>query len=202
MRRVGGSLLVAAALLALAAGAWMPAARALYSDRPPLAHTGGFDEASCHACHFDQPLDSPDAFARLAGLPARLEPGAVHRLRVVVGREGLGAGGFQLSARYAEGERAGTQAGVLRALDARTEVTTAAATGVQYLHHTKAGTVPLASDTTWWEIEWTAPAEPASGSVVFHLAANAANGDQSEFGDLIRLRSDTLRLAPAPARHR
>ncbi len=35
-----------------------------------------------------------------------------------------------------------------------------------------------------WRIRWTAPAHPR-GAVVFHLAANAANDDESPLGDFI-----------------
>jgi len=35
-----------------------------------------------------------------------------------------------------------------------------------------------------WQIVWTAP-DDTSGEVIFNLAANAANGDVSAFGDLI-----------------
>ena len=85
----------------------------------------------------------------------------------------MGAGGFQLSAR----DDAGAQAGMLRAISPR--VWTAEHGGVTYAQQTRPGAV--AADSAAWQLEWTAP---ASATVVhFHLAGNAANGDDSAFGD-------------------
>ena len=49
-----------------------------------------------------------------------------------------------------------------------------------------------------WTVEWRAPATAAPAgptAVVFHAAANAANDDASEFGDLIYTASATTRPA-------
>jgi hypothetical protein len=42
----------------------------------------------------------------------------------------------------------------------------------------------LADNAGGWRVEWTAP-DDAAGAVIFHVAANAANGDKSESGDFI-----------------
>jgi len=55
-----------------------------------------------------------------------------------------------------------------------------------YAEHTAEGTAPASPGTARWVVEWTAPA--AADVVRFHVAANAANGDASEFGDFIYLR--------------
>ncbi len=38
-----------------------------------------------------------------------------------------------------------------------------------------------------WTVKWKAP-EVISDSIYFNISANAANGDQSEFGDWIYVR--------------
>jgi hypothetical protein len=160
-----------------------------YPDRPPPAHTGGFGEPTCRSGHFDAPLNEPGATLELGGLPDAYQPGASYQLTILLSGPGLGSAGFQLSARFSAGSAAGTQAGELRPVDARTTLTTAGSPGVQYLHHTAAGTMPTIADTARWTLEWVAPAEgmiPAgSDAVAFHLVANAADGDESPFGDLI-----------------
>jgi hypothetical protein len=49
--------------------------------------------------------------------------------------------------------------------------------------------VPQAGSAKWL-LEWRAPQTP--GAVSFDLAANAANGDASEFGDCIDQSSKTI----------
>ncbi|QXD17168.1 hypothetical protein GQ464_006280 [Rhodocaloribacter litoris] len=163
-----------------------------YADGPPPAHTGGFGEPTCYACHFDGPETPSAGSLTLDGLPAAYEPGAGYLLTVTLAHPGLGAAGFQLSARLADGQPAGT----LTPGNARVQVQHVEATGMVYAAHTKAGTGLTAPDTARWTLRWTAPT--AGGPVVFHLAANAANGDDSAFGDVIHTRADTT--APAPGR--
>lgn len=148
-----------------------------YKDGPPLRHTGGFGEPTCHACHFEGPLNGPDATSGLL-LPASFEPDSTYLITVVVRRSNLGAGGFSMSTRFGDGR----QAGYLRSLDKRVAIATDT-DGVQFAMHTYEGTDPLASDSTSWTLSWTAPSEP--DTILFHLATNAANGDDSELGDLI-----------------
>lgn len=192
MVRVPFVAVLAGSLLALATVVPV-AARIAYSDRPPVAHTGGLGEPSCHACHFDERLNDPRGSLSLGGVPERYDPGESYRIIVTLSRRGMGAGGFQLAARYTDGSAAGRQAGSFRVTDDRAAVSEGK-TGVLYPHHVEAGTSLTGRDTATWTLEWTAPAEP-SLPVTFHAAANAANGDDSEFGDFIYLHSKTTRPA-------
>lgn len=170
----------------LAAGAVAsPALARRLSDRPPPAHTGGFGEPTCTVCHFDTPADDGRGAIALAGLPAMYAPGETYQLTVSLSHPDLSSGGFQLSARYAEGARQGMQAGSLRALDTRVDVTGLTELPVQYARHTYDGTRPDSSGAkqTSWRIEWMAPGD--GGVVAFHVAANAANDDASPLGDYV-----------------
>ncbi len=177
---------------AVVAFLWAPVLAVAYADRPPAAHTGGFGEPTCHACHFDQPLDDPAGTLALEGVPSDYTSEESYRLTLLLTRAEMARGGFQLAARFADGERAGQQAGTLRALDERVQVTEEG--GILYAHQTRMGTSLDAADTGRWTLEWTPP-EKGSGAVVFHLVANAANGDDSEFGDFIYTHS-TRALTP------
>ncbi len=158
-------------------------AAAPYSDGPPPAHTGGFGEPTCHHCHADNESDDlgtvltatlPEAFARGTSYPVRL------RLE----RSGMGAAGFELSARFAAGPAAGRQAGRFEVSANHLQVLKH--DSVDYAAHARSG---LSTDAKFreWELFWMAP--DTNARVVFHIAANAANGDDSEFGDFVVTRS-------------
>ena len=155
------------------------AATLRYSDGPPPAHTGGFGEPTCRACHFDAPLNDAGGRLTLEGLPKGYAPGQTYRLRITVAHPSLAAGGFQLSARFPDG----AQAGAFDVDTTRIRTHRVDTSGVVYVSHAKAGMRPAAPDTARWSLRWRAPERP--DSVRFHLAANAANGDDSEFGDFI-----------------
>jgi hypothetical protein len=180
-------LVLVIALVTVGASSLAPAVgggHAAYSEAPPPAHTGGFSEPSCHICHFDNPLNASGGSVAIRGIPDGYEAGQRYRITVAVGRAGAARAGFQLSARHAEGAKAGEQAGVFLAVDARADVTANSA-GVQYAHHTRGGTALSASDSGSWVVEWIAPGRATVGPVVFNVAANAANDDNSELGDFI-----------------
>lgn len=179
------------------------AAPPLYPASPPPAHTGGFGEPTCHSCHFEANLNEPGGTLSLAGAPTAYLPGESYRLEVVLTHGEMVSAGFQLAVRLADGPHAGAQAGELRPLDDRTAITIDGERRVQYLHHTDPGSRLRTPGTTRWSFEWIAPVAGAeqdgSGAVVFHLVANAADGDDSPFGDLIYATALELpRGAPGP----
>lgn len=167
------------ALLACTTAATSAAAgRALSLHGPEPAHTGGFGEPTCRRCHFDGPERPTDASVSIEGLPAAWEPGRSYPLTVVLTGTDVRRGGFQLAVRSADAR----QAGALAPADSGTA--TRVHEGVTYLGHLPAGTLPDAAGAVRWSVVWAAPAD-THGTVVFHVAANAANDDNSEFGDRI-----------------
>ena len=46
-----------------------------YVEGPAAGHTGGFAEATCHECHFDQPINDPEGTLTLKGVPDTYTPG-------------------------------------------------------------------------------------------------------------------------------
>ena len=171
-----GPALAALGLLLVTAAA---AARAPYDARPPLARTGGFGEPTCGECHFGGPA-RPTGTVSLGGVPERYRPGEAYTLELILVDTTARVGGFQIAARVADGPNAGTQAGTLCAIDARVIVATDSATGVQYASHS----IAAPADSLRWRLTWRAPASDAGG-VVFHIAANAADDDDSPLGDAI-----------------
>lgn len=169
-----------AALLAVGGGWTAGAAHAgRFPGNPPPAHTGGFGEATCTACHFGEPENDPAGALELHGVPERYAPGERYRLTIRLRHPAMGAAGFQLAARTATGA-GGDEAGRLAPLDER--VAASVANAVTYLSQTRAGAE--ARDSTAWTVEWVAPTG-AGSTVYFHLVGNAADGDESPFGDHI-----------------
>ena len=191
-----GATVAAAAFTIGAADAAAPARAHAHAtamrDQPPLAHTGGFGEPTCIACHFDGELNDSAGSLVLDGVPGRYEPGKRYRLTITVRHRELKLAGFELAARFATGPDSGKQAGTLTATDDRAGVTAEDATHVQYAHHLRSGTTPFAPGVGRWTIEWVAPLNGA-GPVTINVAANAANDNDSPLGDYIFARSASTR---------
>lgn len=195
-----GAALLGAVLLAVS-GATVPAdadrgpgapslaAGHPYLDGPPPGHTGGFGEPACQRCHFDAPVNPPEASLEVRGLPGAFVPDSSYRLTVRVTAPELGRAGFEAALRCSGEEREGRQAGGLSPIGERAEVVRGGGTDLRgdstvlYARHTREGSRPTAPDTATWRLAWTPPAGCASA--VLHAAANAANGDASEFGDRV-----------------
>lgn len=164
-----------------------------HAEAPPTAHTGGFGEPTCLECHDEFDANLPGGRLVLVGLPEHFEPGRSYGLTVRLESEGMVDAGFQLSARFASGAASGRPAGTLAPVDGRTAVTPDSMTAVPYAHHTRSGTPTPDPSVASWSLTWTAP--PAAAEIVFHMAANSANGDDSPLGDLIYTATATAQAA-------
>lgn len=180
MRRLGLSICAAAI-----ASVPLAVSVSAYREGPLPAMTGGFGEPSCRSCHFDKPLNDPAGSLHVDGIPPQYEPGRTYPVTVSVKRPGLKVAGFEMTARIADGPHAGQQAGTWNGPADRTRIVFAPGQPIQYIQHTKAGAlVPAAAGAGTWTVRWTAPAT-GSDAVMFHIAANAANDDDSPLGDFI-----------------
>lgn len=183
MLRSAHAVGVAAALAAVAAAVGgrgpsaPPPAPAAYIYGPPPGHTGGFGEPTCRLCHAEFELNFPGGQVELEGLPVAWIPGHAYPVVVSLQSQEMVVVGFQLSARFADGKPAGT----LRPIGDRVVVVDS--TGVPYAQQAPGGAAPETPETARWTLEWVAPA--SGGEVLFHAAANSANGDNSPLGDLI-----------------
>ncbi len=160
----------------------------------PAGNSGGFGEPSCVSCHVGEALDDPAGSLTIDGVPARFVAGQTYRLTIRLRHADMRAGGFQLTSRLAVGPGggAGAQVGTLAPVDQRTAIELL--DGVQYITHTESG-IAAPEGRAAWTVAWTAPAA-ATAPMVFNVAGNAANGDESPFSDLIYVRADTIRPAP------
>lgn len=160
------------------------ATSAPYAEGAPPGFSGGFDEQSCHACHFHADVNAAPGRVTLEGVPQRYEPGQRYPLTIVLSRPTLKLAGFQLAARTDAGAQAGTLAPGPEESD-RVGIDTQG--NIQYANQRSKGTSPSANGTVKWTIVWTAPLQ--GGPVAFHVAANAADGDGTVEGDYIYVAS-------------
>jgi hypothetical protein len=152
-----------------------------YADGAPPGFSGGFGELSCHACHFHEAVNSAPGRVALAGVPEQYAAGERYPLTVTLSRADMRTGGFQLTARFADG---GAQAGVLQAGagdEKRVKVERPGA--IEYAGQGRAGAQTVADDGLRWTLVWTAPS--TGGAVQFHVAANAGNNDETVEGDFV-----------------
>ena len=151
-----------------------------YAEGAPPGFSGGFKEESCHACHFHAELNSGGGRVTIDGVPAKFVAGERYTLTVTVIRTGMKRAGFQLAARFKDtGAQAGT---VAPGPGAAARVGVDSHGDVQYAGQKQAGS-SVTADAARWTIEWTAPAR--GGPVIFHAAANAADGNESADGDFV-----------------
>lgn len=144
---------------------WLTAlllAGSAYPDAPPWGHSGAPGTADCTACHWDHDAQTASPRLTLDGLPEHIEPGASYTLtvRLADARE---VNGFQLAA----------SSGAFNSPDATTR--------------SRDASVRSTRPAGEWPIIWMAG--NSDGPVTFWLAVNDANGDGSEFGDMILLRT-------------
>ena len=153
--------------------------RNAYPEQLPGTYTGGFGEDTCQSCHFDYPLNPNEGSLHVRGVPSSYEANKSYTFTIEVSREDLGKGGFQLTARYSDS----THAGAFKIPSGRT---TFSEVGEEkkYVQHSPTGVLPSDKGTISWTVAWKAP-EQSRGEIIFNIAANAANGDDSAFGDYI-----------------
>ena len=164
-----------------ATGLRLVASHAAYPDGAPPGFSGGFKEESCTACHFHAEANTPPGRVTLEGVPAAFAAGQRYTLTITLERNDMKRAGFQMTARFKD---TGAQAGALeRSKDDGGRVKTDIQSGIQYANQTKAGSNVDGGDVVRWTIDWIAPA--SGGAVTFHVAANAADGDEAAAGDFI-----------------
>lgn len=157
-----------------------PGASLVYRDGPPAGFSGGFGEDHCQACHSGDKVNATPGSLTISA-PERYSPGKTYPVTITLKRRGMAIGGFQLTARF---EKDSAQAGTLAPADGQQDrVKVLTDRGVQYAYHSRPGALLTATDVVRWTIRWTAPA--GSRAVLFHAAANAANGDDSQSGDFV-----------------
>jgi hypothetical protein len=152
-----------------------------YAEGAPPGFTGGFTEQSCDACHFHAAPNAGPGKLTIDGVPERFVAGQAYRLTIGLTQPGMKLAGFQLAARFKDD---GGQAGMFATeSDKDMRVGVEAQSGVQYVGQRRDGATVITPNESRWTVMWTAPS--ATRTVVFHVAANGANGDERADGDYV-----------------
>ena len=152
-----------------------------YPDGAPWDAAGPASSNNCAACHFDGEVATASDAIGIAGLPARIAAGGAYDLEVTVAAPEGKVFGFLLTS-VCDGQPAGTFEPEGDFIDASKGAARS--------------TMPVAlgpDGAVRWALRWTASAE-LTEPVTFYLAVNAANGDESAFGDTIHFRAITIEL--------
>lgn len=166
-----------------------PAHALAYTNEPLINRDGFSGEPTCRECHVHDLAKAEHGRIEISGLPERYESGRAYSLTIRAHYSDLKRGGFQMSARFADGR----QAGLLAAVDARTVVMTDPESGVAFAFHSEAGLAAIGPGTATWSARWTAPA--TTDPVIVSIAVNASNADDSALGDVILLARREIRPA-------
>ena len=174
----------------------VPVALLALGSGPVAGVSGVPGEESCSGCHNGPPGQGNVTITFPGG--ASYTPGVKQHQVVTITDSVQRRWGFQLTARLATS--AATQAGSFTpGADGYTQLVctqanfhsetfgNACATNgmpLEYIEHTQSGTRPGAKSPVTFEFDWTPPASNA-GNLILYVAANAANGDNSERGDHI-----------------
>jgi hypothetical protein len=142
--------------------------------------TGGFGEQTCHSCHFDYDLNQEGGSLTIDGLKNTYQPGKKYTLHIKLKSKQLQIGGFQMTSRFEDG----TQAGSFDWDKELFMLTPTISDEIQYLQHSREGTAMTDDRKINWSFTWQAP-ENELNDVIFNVAANAGNNDDSAFGDWI-----------------
>ncbi len=151
-----------------------------YADGAPPGFAGGFGESGCDSCHFDGAVNAAPGRVTLTGVPERFTPGTAYPITITLSRPEMKMAGFQLTARF---ENGGAQAGTMAAGPGEDKRIKIEPGTIQYANQRLAGAELTEAGTAKWTVVWTAPAAP--GTVLFHVAANAANKDEAARGDFV-----------------
>jgi hypothetical protein len=165
-----------------------------FVEGPPPATTGGFGEETCRKCHYDFEENDPAGSLLLEGFPETYVVGRQYTLTIRLMHPRLERGGFELAARFASGDNEGRQAGFLESSDDRVSIVSSADAATHFARQTRAGSAPQTKGQSAWTVRWRAP-ETGSAPIVFHVAANAANFDDSPLGDYPYSAQQTVRPA-------
>ena len=151
-------------------------------SQPELGVTGGFGQPTCNQqlCHSGNAMNAPGGSLTISGVPGEYQPGQTYPITVTLNHPSQRRWGFQLAVRAVnDGQQAGNIA-VTEPLQTERRIQS----GIQYIHHTNAGTAPGTSGPKSWTFNWTAPATQV-GIIRFNAAGNAANNNTTNTGDFI-----------------
>jgi uncharacterized protein (TIGR03437 family) len=183
----------------------IPALIYAYEYGPPPGSAGPPSDLTCGspACHGSNAGSGGVEITFPNGL--QYVPGVKQHILVTITDPVQHRWGFQATVRPSANPRS-SEAGDFESTDANTQVVCQddsqkpasqpcdLSPNFQYVEHTTAGTRLGTPSPVSFEFDWT-PDTTTNGDLLFYVAANAANGDGTNFGDHIYYKTVTLKQA-------
>jgi uncharacterized protein (TIGR03437 family) len=166
-----------------------PALAWAYPFGPGPGYSGAPGDSTCTACHGGTANSGGGNVSISFGGANTYTPGQVVHVSVTVSDSAQRRWGFEASPRLTSDPQ-NTGAGTLATVDGNTQLAGTSGT-IQWIEHTLAGTRNGTTGGATFNFDWTPPATDA-GNVTFYVAANAANGNDSNTGDHIYTATATL----------
>jgi len=199
-------VLLAAASLAYAAIESRDGAIASFTGASAMGGKSG--ELHCGVCHFPMDwnnLDTPGGGVQIVGLPPAYTLGATYPIEIHMSSDSTvtvpnRTWGFELTAiRTSDGEGSGTF--LLDDPDTLQVIPGEAGefASRSYVTHTGSGRRDGLGGTIVWTLAWRAP-DVSEGTIEFHVAAVAGNGDSELIGDFVYRTSAITADATTPSR--
>lgn len=151
-----------------------------FPDGAPWGAAKAGASGSCQSCHFDQAPDLQSESIHLEGLAEDILPGKTYALTLRFDAGAAVTAGFMM--------RAST--GDFRSVDPMTQVS-----GSQI--RSTAAAALSSQDGAVWRFLWEAPRSTPADRIIFDIAVNGANDDQSALGDQIHLKSEIRKILSA-----
>lgn len=154
--------------------------------------SGAPNDSNCTACHGGRPNSGQGSVKVTFANGTTYTPGQTQRITVTITDPAARRWGFEVSPRLAS-DPGSKGAGTMASVDGNTQLLPPRS-GIQWITHTLNGTRPGTTGSITFQFDWTAP-DAAAGDVNFYAAANAANGNNLDTGDLIYTSQATLTAA-------
>lgn len=151
---------------------------------------------NCTLCHDSYPVNSGDGLIEILGLPSEFTSGSTYDLQVRLRDPGQIEWGFELTVLGPSDEQAGT---LVVTDPVTTQLSDNSGSAPDYLKQTHAGTYEGTLDgPVTWPFQWVAP---ATGSVTFYLAGNAADANGELTNDWIYTLQAVVHEATVPVQN-
>lgn len=157
-----------------------------YAGDPPGNNT-------CVECHNSFRLNDGEGRLSIEGLSAEYELGDIYNLTINLEAPNASRWGFEITALTERELRGGN---FILVNDRETQISGGGGQEPQYVKHLRQGTF-AGNRSASWRVNWQAP-EETTGTVIFYLAGNAADNNDSPAGDYIYAISQQINEAEPP----
>jgi hypothetical protein len=170
-----------------------------YSSGPPAGYTNAPGESNCTSCHSGSPISSGTVWSdltltRTGGLNT-IQPNTSNTLTLNLASPTSTTFGFQLLVLPSSANSSSASLGTFSVgSNSDIQTTSASSPSRSYLMHTTAGNSAVSGSKSY-TFNWNTPSS-FSGGATFYLAFNEADGDATNSGDNIYVKTFSVTVLP------